>query len=370
MTGCADAAPGGGTVTRPGGPRRRRTSAEVHDLLLAAAREEFAANGYVRTGTHAVAAAAGVREPLLFRHFGGKANLFDEAVVAPVGAVVQTALGDRQGAGSGPAEDVHALHGAFRHALGDYRRELVAIIEVQAHVPELASTIDRIVGSLGLDAAGPARAALAVAVATIAFGTDTLGRDGGARDLAVATPAHDRPDVSETHDSICRHATEEFSRIGYRRTTMGAIATRAGVGESTISRHFHDKAELFDESVGRPLERAVRDFESRWSGRAVTGDGHDFLAALHHFLRDHRRIILVLLTVNAFDAPARRIVRTAGRSAERVFRAVVEGHPPVARSGRAAAAADVLAVVLGSAVLDDRPAVTPEMLTVAGSFPG
>ena len=148
---------------------------------------------------------------------------------------------------------------------------------------------------------------------------------------------------------------------------MNTIATRAGVSESTISRHFRDKAELFDESVGRPLERAVRDFETRWAGRTATAGGHDFLAALHDFLREHRRIVLVLLTVNAFDAPARRIVRTAGRSAERIFRTVVEGHPAVAGSGRAAA--DVLALVLGSAVLDDAPTVSTAMVAVAGTVP-
>jgi AcrR family transcriptional regulator len=237
---------------------------------------------------------------------------------------------------------------------------------VQAHVPELAGTIDRIVGSLDIgDAAGSARAALVLAAATIAFGTDTLGRAG---DL----PTRDdegRPELAETRRSICRHATEEFSRLGYRRTTMNAIATRAGVSESTISRHFRDKAELFDESVGRPLERAVRDFETRWAGPAATADGHDFLVALHDFLREHRRIVLVLLTVNAFDAPARRIVRTAGRSAERIFRAVVERHPAVGRSREAAAAADLLALVLGSAVLDDSSTVSPAMAALAGSAP-
>jgi AcrR family transcriptional regulator len=63
------------TIRRPRGEPRR--------LLLDAARELFARKDYRSTTTREIAEAAGVSEYLLFRHFGSKAGLFQEAVVRP-----------------------------------------------------------------------------------------------------------------------------------------------------------------------------------------------------------------------------------------------------------------------------------------------
>jgi AcrR family transcriptional regulator len=52
-------------------------------LLLDAARDQFARQDYRSTTTREIADAAGVAEPLLFRHFGSKAALFHEALVVP-----------------------------------------------------------------------------------------------------------------------------------------------------------------------------------------------------------------------------------------------------------------------------------------------
>jgi AcrR family transcriptional regulator len=52
-------------------------------LALEAARTLFARQDYRSTTTKEIAEAAGVAEHLLFRHFGSKAALFNEAVVGP-----------------------------------------------------------------------------------------------------------------------------------------------------------------------------------------------------------------------------------------------------------------------------------------------
>jgi len=41
----------------------------------------FLANGYERTGTKAIAEAAGVQEPLIFRHFSSKSRLLEQTVL-------------------------------------------------------------------------------------------------------------------------------------------------------------------------------------------------------------------------------------------------------------------------------------------------
>ena len=55
----------------------------MHELLLSAARQIFAARGYAHSSTREIAEAAGVSEALLFRYFGTKAKLFEVAIVAP-----------------------------------------------------------------------------------------------------------------------------------------------------------------------------------------------------------------------------------------------------------------------------------------------
>ena len=64
-------------------PAVRRPRGEARRLLLDAARELFARRDYRATTTREIAEAAGVSEYLLFRHFGSKAGLFREALVAP-----------------------------------------------------------------------------------------------------------------------------------------------------------------------------------------------------------------------------------------------------------------------------------------------
>ncbi len=63
--------------------RSRRPRGEARRLLLDAARSLFARRDYRSTTTREIADAAGVSEYLLFRHFGSKAGLFREALVAP-----------------------------------------------------------------------------------------------------------------------------------------------------------------------------------------------------------------------------------------------------------------------------------------------
>lgn len=71
--------PAAGTPARA----TRRPRGEVRRLILDAARDLFARQDYRSTTTREIAEAAGVIEPLLFRHFGSKAALFRETMVVP-----------------------------------------------------------------------------------------------------------------------------------------------------------------------------------------------------------------------------------------------------------------------------------------------
>jgi AcrR family transcriptional regulator len=124
-----------------GRSRRRRSSQEVHELLLGAARRTFAARGYAHSSTHEIAEAAGVSEALLFRYFGTKAKLFELAVVAPFQRLM-----DAQVAGSRRGDDVGWLY----DLLSQNRDLVVALLAAQAHEldlsdnPELAHALARL----------------------------------------------------------------------------------------------------------------------------------------------------------------------------------------------------------------------------------
>ncbi|ORA07669.1 TetR/AcrR family transcriptional regulator [Mycobacterium arosiense] len=67
----------------------RRAPGVARELLLAAAHDEFDDHGYARASTRAIAERAGVAEPLIFRHFGSKAGLFNEVVFGPIRIFMQ-----------------------------------------------------------------------------------------------------------------------------------------------------------------------------------------------------------------------------------------------------------------------------------------
>ena len=64
--------------------RSRRSTDEVRRLILKAATESFREQGYVNARTKEIADRAGVAETVLFRHFGSKPELFEQAVIGVV----------------------------------------------------------------------------------------------------------------------------------------------------------------------------------------------------------------------------------------------------------------------------------------------
>lgn len=70
-------------------PRNRRSGEEVRWRLVRAGREVFAERGYAAASTKEIAHRAEVAEVLIFRHYGSKAGLFNEAVLEPLERFVE-----------------------------------------------------------------------------------------------------------------------------------------------------------------------------------------------------------------------------------------------------------------------------------------
>jgi AcrR family transcriptional regulator len=91
--------------------RRSRDAAQTRADLLAAARGQFAREGFERVTVRSVAAEVGVDQSLVVRYFGSKAELFAEA------ARVEFSLPDLRGLG--PEEIADALVGRFFELFND-----------------------------------------------------------------------------------------------------------------------------------------------------------------------------------------------------------------------------------------------------------
>jgi TetR/AcrR family transcriptional regulator len=103
--------------------KNRLRARERREQILAAALPVFARSGFAGTGTRPIAAAAGIAEPILYRHFHSKSALFC-AVIAHVADRLEQALGKVIASTTGAGARLHALAHALPLLLQQHADEL------------------------------------------------------------------------------------------------------------------------------------------------------------------------------------------------------------------------------------------------------
>src|SRR5687767_5354529 len=103
------------------GGKRRMDGAERRSHLLDAARRRFAADGYHAATMSSIARDAGVSEPLLFKHFASKEDLFRHAVVDPMLDLLR--VHTRVVPAESPLEDHDVALRSFLHTWASLVRE-------------------------------------------------------------------------------------------------------------------------------------------------------------------------------------------------------------------------------------------------------
>jgi AcrR family transcriptional regulator len=137
---------------RPNRPRRtRRSGEEVRSRLLTAGRQIFAERGYAGASTREVAERADVTEVLLFRHFGSKAGLFDEAVLEPFARFVDewASRWERLKISDESMEQLSREYIDLLYRFFEDNRQLVvALLSARSHHPSADDRLDELFARL------------------------------------------------------------------------------------------------------------------------------------------------------------------------------------------------------------------------------
>jgi AcrR family transcriptional regulator len=161
-------------------PRKLRKPAEVRGLLLDAAREVFGAKGYESASTSEIARTAGVAHALLFRHFGTKAELFEQAVFEPFQAAIADVL--RQWSTYGHEPHSPAVSSAdYVELVYNFLRENAELVAALAATPHYGERVH----GVGAGTADPSLSRLMDAVST-ALETEAGVHGWGGIDIPIA----------------------------------------------------------------------------------------------------------------------------------------------------------------------------------------
>lgn len=122
------------------------------DRPLEAARAVFAERGYRGATTRDIADRAALTEPMVFRYFGTKAKLFEEAAVEPVVAFMDAYVaewGDREHGSADAVSEVRDFTGRLLEVMHGDRQLLVAILAAGQFDPALEPAADRLQAAFG-----------------------------------------------------------------------------------------------------------------------------------------------------------------------------------------------------------------------------
>lgn len=121
---------------------------------------------------------------------------------------------------------------------------------------------------------------------------------------APEPPPRRRRTGDEVRSQLKAAASSVFAERGYTGATTKQIATRAGVTEALIFRHFGSKAELVDEAVLDTFEQFVSSFSDPWpqhlsSEASVEDIGREYVGQIYDFIDDNRQLFLAMMSAES-----------------------------------------------------------------------
>lgn len=116
-----------------------------------------------------------------------------------------------------------------------------------------------------------------------------------------------RRSTEEVIDRLMEAAVEEFEEKGYSGATTAAIARRAQVAEALLFNHFGSKAQLFQDTIFKPLSQH---FEAFLADHPFAPDDPDrrrmdsleYIGELQEFIASHPRMLLSLVFAQCYKS--------------------------------------------------------------------
>lgn len=87
---------------------------------------------------------------------------------------------------------------------------------------------------------------------------------------ALSRTADEDPRVGHSRTVVRRAVLEELAEVGYGALTIEAVARRAGVGKSTIYRHWQDRVDLIADAFEHAHEQMVPNVDTGTARERVT----------------------------------------------------------------------------------------------------
>jgi AcrR family transcriptional regulator len=126
-------------------------------------------------------------------------------------------------------------------------------------------------------------------------GAEPPGPDGPER-VRVRPDQRKRRSRHEVRRLILDAARELFSTTGFDGTSTKAVATRAGVSETSVYRHFGTKSSLFESAVFGPFESWVGAYLQRWgaevrSQQSLEDQTRDYVSTTYDMLSENGAVM-------------------------------------------------------------------------------
>lgn len=107
-------------------------------------------------------------------------------------------------------------------------------------------------------------------------------------------------------DGIVKAAADEFKRYGFAGAATAEIARKANVTEAQLFRYFGSKANLFRETIFKPLDLHFLNFvrQQNTSGRKISGvreQNRRYTTELQQFITDHSEMLTSLIVTQKYD---------------------------------------------------------------------
>jgi AcrR family transcriptional regulator len=113
-----------------------------------------------------------------------------------------------------------------------------------------------------------------------------------------------RRSTEEVLERLASAAIEEFEAKSFAGATTAAIAKRAGVAEALLFTHFGSKAQLFQDTIFKPLEQHFDAFQASTveprNAEDIRVGSRQYVDALVDFMSEHKGMFLSLVFAQTF----------------------------------------------------------------------